>query len=726
MLKQMSILLVATALVFAQDGSIRIDKIEIETEAEELDTSIGSKSVVTSKEIMVFDSSELISPYKAISLEPGVDIRSNDPFGMDITHKIRGKSNRNIGETLEGLPLKGIGPGGGLSTMMDIENLNSIIIEKGSIRADGGFGYGSDNGMVDMKFKKPSDRLEMKLKQSIGKFDFSKTFMRFDTGEINDKVKMFFSTSFTNADKFKGEGKSPKRKNFTIGASSLSTQNIEWEIYGVYNDEQKHTYKGLNYEQSKNLSRYRWLDYNSALTGDPIKDAYYYDNNKKDFQTYAILAKVKVPLGASDSITFRPYFLNDKGHNYSGNASGKVLDWLVDHDTYGAILEYEHQFEDAKIKLGYWYQEDEPPGPPTSKKLLNASNLAFQGWERIVKVGKKHTFSSPFVTYEQILGNTIVEAGAKYLWLASPSLINYNTSGIGDVSYKDALSQVSKIDFELPSNRYEIFLPTFGLTHYLNDFSYMRASYGKNYNTPSYSFGGSMINYFKNPKIDEATLQKMWSNLKPEESDNFDVGYVFEGRDIFAATTVFYTKAKNVGGAFYDPYLDFTYHQNSAKAESYGMEFSAKYQINPYFAMQGAATYNHYAFTTDIESDMGSFIKSKGNQIPDVPKIYGNISLEYDLFGYKFSPILRFLGKRYADVTNEHSIDSHFLVDLSIRKEFKIKENQHLELSFSATNLFDKKYISTVNTSDINTDEKSPTYIVGAPQTFFASIAYKY
>ena len=38
------------------------------------DTVIGTKNVTTSSDIQLFDSAELISPYKAISREPGVDI----------------------------------------------------------------------------------------------------------------------------------------------------------------------------------------------------------------------------------------------------------------------------------------------------------------------------------------------------------------------------------------------------------------------------------------------------------------------------------------------------------------------------------------------------------------------------------------------------------------------------------------------------------------------------
>jgi len=720
----MSLIVFLNTSALAKDELISIDKVSIDSQVQKDESGIGSTKRVSAKEIKIFSSAELLNPYKAVSLEPGVDIRTNDPFGMDVTHKIRGKSDRNIGETLEGLPLKGIGPGGGLATLMDIENISSVSVEKGAIKADSGFGYGSDNGMVDMKIKKPSKDLAVELKQSLGSYNFSKTYMRVDSGEMADIAKVFVSASLTEADKFKGSGKSPDRKNFAIGVASTSDQLIEWEVYGIYNDEKKHNYRGLTYAQSKDLPKYKNLDYNKVKNG-TNDDGNYYDNNKQDFQTYTIIAKLKAPLSSDSSLSFRPYFLNDKGYSYSGNGTnGNVIDWLVDHNTYGGVLEYEKNLDSSKIKLGYWYQEDEPPGPPTSRKIRD-SDLNFKKWERVVKAKKNHTFSAPFLTYEHTFDKTIVEAGLKYLWLSSPNLVSYNTTGITDGNYDSALSQASVVDFTLPSNTYELFLPNIGLTHYLNDDSYIKVSYGRNYNTPAYSFGGSMINIF-HTKIakDEAKLQEMWRDLKPEESDNFDIGYSFNGEKSAFEATLFYSKVKNVGGNFYDPVYNLEIFQNSAEAESYGLEVAGEYKILHSLLLKASATYNKYAFTTDIQSASNSYIATKGNQLPDVPLFYGNISAEYNINGYKIAPIVRYLGKRYVDVTHNYNIDANYLVDLSISKDFTIDKHK-LEFSLSCTNLLDEEYISTINASDININPNT-TYIVGAPRTFFASLGYKY
>ncbi|MDD3775541.1 MAG: TonB-dependent receptor [Sulfurovaceae bacterium] len=697
---------------------------KVDVEAEIIDESgIGTKTATNAKEIQIFSSAELLNPYKAISLEPGVDIRFNDPFGMQISHKIRGKSDRNIGETIESLPIKGIGPGGGLSTMVDIENIESVSVEKGAIQADSGFGYGSDNGMVDMHIKKPAENFGTTLKQAIGTENFSKSYIRMDSGNLGDIAKIFASSSFTQADKFKGEGKSPDRKNFAAGIANTSGQSIEWELYGIYNDEKKHSYKGLTYDQSKDLNKYGKLDYQ---TTDPSLSSYY-DYNKENFQTYTILGKLKVPFSSDSSLTIRPYFLNDKGYSYSTSGSN-VMDWLVDHDTYGAVIEYAKNLYNGKMKLGYWYQEDEPPGPPTSRKLRKPGSLDFIKWERIIDIKKNHTFNAPFITYEKAFGNAVVEAGLKYLWQSSPHLISYNTAGIGDVSYKEALSLVHDIDFTLPSNTYEMFLPNIGATYFLNDNSNIKASYGKNYNVPNYSFGGNMISYFNNPIVNknEQLLQKMWSDLKPELSDNFDISYTYDYDKFSITSSIFYSFIQNVGGNFYDPILDMYYQQNTAEANCYGLEIGAAYEILDNLTINASATYNHYAFTSDIRSSAGAYIQSKGNQLPDVPKYFANISAVYDLNGYKIAPIVRYLGKRYVDVENKYSIDPHYLVDIAINKEITLHNNHKMDFSVSISNLLGEKYISTVSTSETNVAEVGPTYIVGSPRAIFASVQYKF
>lgn len=700
------------------------DRKETDSMIKPAEITSGTTEKIDKTIINIQGGPEQISPYKALSTQPGVDIRFRDGFGMELSHRIRGKSDRNIGETLEGLPLKGIGPGIGLSTMIDLENIESIVLEKGAISADSGFGYGSDNGMVDMRIKTPSNDPHVTLKQVLGSQTFSRSYFRGDSGNVGDIAKVFISGSYTRADKWKGSGQSPDgRKNCAFGISGTSDQPIEWAVYSVYNEDNRHSYRGLSYEQTQDLSRYRDFDYNSTLTGNSSQDVNYYDYNRQHFKTYTFIGKLKAPITNQSSITFKPYYLRDEGYSYSG-AGNKIIDWLIEHDTYGAMLEYMHTIGGYEFKLGWWYQEDEPPGPPTSRKNRSTNGLAFLGWERLAEA-TNHKFSSPYITVKKAFGGATINLGLKYLWITKPDFTYYDTAGIPDVDYDTALSLASDVDFKLKGRTHEVFLPNIGVTYELSKTSLLRANYGKNYNTPQYGLGGQIVN-LRNKGLTEQELQKMWEDLEPETSDNFDFGFIYNNGRAFISSTIFYSLVENVGGSFYDPILKMNYSQNTGEAHSYGLELATGYAFTPNFNVGLSATYNKYEFTTDIEAARGSTIQAEGHQIPDVPEFMANLSANWRIGGFMITPTVRYLGQRYVDVENEYSVDSCFLADLALSKTFKIAQKHDLTLSFSVTNLLDEEYISVVSASDISLGRENPTYYVGAPRTFFFSLQYDF
>lgn len=659
--------------------------------------------------------------YKAISMQPGVDVRFNDPFGMSVSHRIRGKSDRNIGETVEGLPLKGIGPGGALATMMDLENIQAISIFKGAVSADNGFGYGSDSGMVDMHMLRPRDEAHGTARQVFGSDDFSRTYLRADTGDMGRMVKAFVSASYTDADKWKGEGNSPDgRKNVAVGLAGSADLPIQWEIYGVHNDQKKHNYRGLTYAQSRDLSANRDLDYRSSLSGNSAEDISYYDYNREEYQTTTVFGKISVPLTDKLSVVLRPYYLHDEGFSYSGSG-GKVVDWMEEQDSMGGVLECGYAIDQGLLKAGVWYGEDEAPGPPTSKKYRSTNDLKFLGWERLVEVDN-HKFTSPFVTAEKTFGATTLSAGLRYLWQIQPDLTSYVTTGLPDVDYEEALDLDPDVSFDVHGQTHEAFLPNIGITHDLTDNVQLRASYGRTYNSPEYSLGSQLVN-FKAKGLSDAQLQRAWDSLELETGDNFDVGvnYVFDNG--FVSATAFYSLVENVGGNFYDPDLKISYYQNTADAQSYGLELAASYAITQELNVSSSVTYTQYQFTTDIEAVGGSTIKSKGHQIPNVPDWLVNVSLDWERNGYRISPIVRYMDKRYVDVENKYTVDSCFLVDLVLSKSFNITEKQALTVSLSVTNALDEEYISDISSSDTFLGQET-TYTFGAPRTFFIGLKY--
>jgi iron complex outermembrane receptor protein len=705
---------------------------DTENDGQEKDSLAGTTEYVSQSTIATQGGGAQVSPYKAISTVPGVDIRSYDPYGMEVSHRIRGKSDRNIGETLEGLPLKGIGPGVGLSTMVDLENVGSISVEKGAVAADSGLGYGSDNGMVDMNIAQSSEEMGGTLKQSFGSNNFSRGYARLETGNINNIAKAFFSGSVTSADKWKGEGKSPDgRENYSMGISSTADQTVQWHLNGIYNEDHKNGYSGLSYEETLNLSENYENDYNTELTGDPDEDSDYYDFNRQDFTTYTITGQIETPVpGLEDaSLTLRPYFLNDEGHRYSAS-SGTLTDWYVEHDTYGTVLEYEQKVGAADLKAGYWYGIDEPPGPPTAQKQYTISEgnaaLVFKKWSKLIEATDNSRFNSPYLTAGTVLGAFEVKAGLRYLWWSTPSLKSYNTSKMTgeayDVSYEQALSMATDTNYHVEGSTYTVFLPNFGATYTLSDDVALRASYGRNYNTPQYGLGSKLDSFYKKGYTEEQ-LQEIWSDkVRPEESDNFDLGADLLFGNFSLESTLFYSLSKYVAGNFYDPILDDTYAQNSGKTCSYGLEMAMGYSFADALNANLSMTYNKYEFTENFDTATSYTVQAKGHQIPETPLFMANMTLQWNVGEVTVSPTIRYLGERYADVGNTSSMDDYTLVDMDASWKIVSCASRDMTLKFSVTNLLDKKYICSASASDQSTDKTTISYKVGPPITFLVAL----
>ena len=420
------------------------------------------------------------------------------------------------------------------------------------------------------------------------------------------------------------------------------------------------------------------------------------------------------------SLTLKPYYLHDEGFSYSGS-NGRVVDWFVDHDTMGGVLEFSYTINQGEIKAGYWYQEDEAPGPPTSIKYRSTDGLEFLGWDRLVRVDN-HKFSSPFVTAEKTFGATTLAAGLRYLWQTQPDLTSYDTTGLPDVGYEEALALNPDVNIHVEGQTHEVFLPNFGITHRFLESTQLRASYGRTYNTPSYGLG-RQITALQARGLTDEQLQRVWDSIKPETGDNFDLGLNYSFGRGFIAPTAFYSLVKNVGGSFYDPDLDMTYTQNTAEAQSCGLELAAGYTIMPELNVSTAITYTQYEFTSNIDAAGGSTIESEGHQIPNVPEWMVNLSLDWEKNGYRVTPTIRYMGERYVDVENKHTVDDYFLVDLALSKKFKLTQKQALTASISVTNLLDEEYISDISAGDTSIGQDT-TYTVGAPRTFFIALQY--
>ena len=89
-----------------------------------------------------------------------------------------------------------------------------------------------------------------------------------------------------------------------------------------------------------------------------------------------------------------------------------------------------------------------------------------------------------------------------------------------------------------------------------------------------------------------------------------------------------------------------------------------------------------------------------------------------------------YMSKRYFTYTNDllvagdnrGSVPSRVIVDATLGYRFDAGLRAPIELQLNATNLLDKRYISTIGSNGFGNIGDNQTFLAGAPQQFFATL----
>ena len=676
-----------------------------------------------------------MNPYTVVQFSPSVNYTpvdesgSNEPSYHDPI-RIRGKMQTGPGGVymIDGMPVSS-NPGGG-KEMLDMENIASIDLYKGYLDTDKNLGFSSLIGKVDMNIMEPKDKSGGTVSQSIGSNNFKRTFIRVDSGKIGD-FKLFGSFSSLSSDKTKGEG-DQHRLNGMMGINYHPNESLNADLYVVRNADKHNNYMALSYAQAKNLEQYYNLDYAANKSASSNN---YYDFNKQNFDTTLVMANIAYKPTDKDKITFKPYYKKDVGDYWYSNASttNMVVDWHMDHDLYGGIAEYEHTFDDMlKAKVGYWYNKQLPPGPPSNqqKYQVDASgNLVYKGYAMLSK-DDYHTIESPFVELSGDIERFHYLAGLQDQTFTIGSIKNYTgTTAATSQDYDTALNQATyDPNASVGAKTFHNLLPSLYLGYDLSKDTTFYIDYTRTY--------GFDVNLFPTYVSNESTfiakgitMQQLWDKLQLETSDNIDLGVKTTLGAVTLNPSGFVSFVKNKQANIYDTSLGVNYPANVGDALGYGAEFSAYGPITENLEFLAGFSYNKYMFTQNFASSATSTVNIKGNQLPDAPEIMAKVAISYTKDRWTFTPSARYTSSRYGDVANTQKIDAFTIVDMDISyKGDSFLGSKNTLFRVTATNLTNEKYISTIITADnaLATTGTSSTYQTGAPFGLYGSINLKY
>jgi iron complex outermembrane receptor protein len=706
--------------------------------------------VVTPEGLQFLSGGGGTNPLRAIATLPSVDAPAIDAYGLanipggNKGVRIRGELGQHgfSNGTLEGLPVTGVNPGPGYEWLIDNENLRGVELSQGPIAPDKA-AFFTNAGVINSLLRWPEPKGGAEFSQSFGASGFLRSFARLDSGLLLDATtSMFVSGSWTEADKWRGFGQAPAGKtDVSFGVETHPIDSFEAKLFFSYSDMSGSTYRALTYPQAVNLGQYRYFDFLPNSNPPPANAVNYYGYNRQSFTDWMLLSELTYRVNETNRVVVKPYYFNEKGAYFDGMANGKVRNWIIDHDWYGLTAEWQSRIAATDLKLGYWWTSLQLPGPPTAWKLYNpnsAGGLSGASWAILAEETNRHQFNSVYAMLDKSIDALRLQFGARYLRETLPGINEYNTAGIGDVSYAAALAASSGVIANRSATSWSTgaFLPYMAASYDVNAKLQLKASIGANYGAPAFDVWPVFQQNAAAFLAKGITANQLWHDIKPETSAAADVGFrlSFGGPSGlghgYIEPILYYAKNANKAVS-YDPGIGVAYSQNVAESHSYGAQAIAHWLPTETLDLFATGSFNRNIFDVNLPTLPGASnavvaaAAVAGGQLPDVPLWLSSVGANWRLGDFSIAPVLHYVSLRFGDAARTQPIPGYAVADLNLAFERKLSWGA-LQASLSVTNIFDKGYIGFINNGYYQQSSATGAiYYPGAPRTIWAKLSFK-
>lgn len=693
------------------------------------------------------------SPIRALEKLPSVNIQSADPFGAyewSARVTIRGFSQNQLGFNLDGVPLGDMtyGNNNGLhiSRAVSSDNIGRTVVSQGS----GAINTQSTNnlgGTLEFFTIDPRDALGVDASASYGSSDTIRGFARIGVGSA-DGARAFASAQYYKTDKWKGEGEQHAlhlnaKAAVPIGADALL------EGYISYSDRAEQDYQDLSQDMIARLG-YDWDNFGpsqyalavlvadiGANRGDSgttplnpsagtvypspvgtLDDAYYDASGlRRDTLGYVGFS---TPIGSAVTLKLKTYYHHNEGQGtwgtpYVNSPSGvpmSIRTTEYEINRWGAFGNLAVDLGNNQLSLGLWYEDNDFDQARrfyeyTSRTDPGRDHLKFQ--------------RNPFFTQWQIAFNTKTFQYYVADQLTLDALkISFGWKGfqvdnkaravvlggrtVGDISTRDWFQPNIGLNYDFGG----------GLEAFAG-FSSVTRAFASSVTTGPFS-------------STQAGFDAIKPLLKPETSDTYEAGLRYGSGPVRATLAGFYVDFKNrlltiptsvgiVGSA--------NALQNVGSVRAAGIEATLDYKPAPDWTLFGSYSFNDNTYRDDVViniDDVITIIPTKGKDVVDSPRHLFHGEVAYDNDTIFFRAAVNYMTKRYFTYTNDRWVDGRAIVDASAGYRFDIGARKPLEVQVNVTNLFDKKYVSTIGSNGFGNSGDNQTLLAGAPQQFFVTL----
>jgi iron complex outermembrane receptor protein len=709
------------------------------------------------------------NPYQAIELLPGVNTFSQDATGLfGGGMRVRGANSDQMGFTINGAP---VNDSGSFTVFpqeyADQENLCEIFVTQGATDSEAPH-VGASGGNIGMVTCPPLDDFRFRFAQSVGNLNFSKTYLRLDSGKFaNDMAKVFISYSKSRVDKFKGSG-GADRDHWDIGAEFKPTADLTLSTSLLYNSSVTNNFRTLTKAQI--AASGSSLDFSNAppqhlaavggVAQTEVAPADgYYKYNVNPFLDYLWTGKVAYKLNKDISFSAEPYFWYGFGTGGSqlttlkesksaGILGGGVKDINGDGDTLDTVMVYgsnvtrtlrpgitlksNMQFDNQNVLVGFWIERARhyQSGP---RVVFDNSGASADTWLSDNSIFLQRQDGTPVMGRDQL---TISSANSLFLQDSINLMQDKLNVQLGirnseirreftNYANENSTSTTGRTDADYRVDKtYSKALGSVGVRYNLDAQQHIFTNVAQNFKAPgNFSYNNLLIGGTVTNGVLSGYTQRDPS-VVPETSTNFDFGYRYQGDNLTLSTSVYYIDFQNRISSAYDPVTNLKTDYNVGAVQTKGLEFEAGYKLNSNWSLYGSVSYTSSIMQDDLRTAATTYEATSGKQLPDTPNWLGGLSLSYTDGGWFGSIQAKYTGPSFSTLVNDEQVDGVTLVNANIGYKFASAGFfKNPQIQFNVSNLFNEQYLRINSGSGSQFTVRAqgaggvaPAYYVGAPR----------
>ena len=646
--------------------------------------------------------------YEALELMPAVNSYNYDAtglFGGGLT--LRGFNSDQIGATINGVP---VNDSGSFSVYpqeyVDQENTCTQFVTQGSTDVDSPQ-IGATGGNFGITTCDPSKTKRIRIAQTLGQLNLSKTYIRYDTGILEGtKTRFFISASHAQADKWKGEGGANRdhvdtgfRTDFdkfnSISGTILYNRAINQNISSFsLADLQKN---GYYYDYSTTFQGHAAASPGKA-GNDPsfaFGDAYY-QLTKNPFENVIASVIGKMRVGENTDIKVIPYYWY--GYGTGGNqqklqaenaflnkATGKntaAVDLNGDGDTLDRVIvanssvtrtnrpgitaSVTHTIGEHQILGGFWIEKatHEQFGPMVAVDANgNAADIWLKNGRILRPDGTPYqsrdwkTLSTSSQVFLQDTISLMNDKLAINIGVRAPTMKRDFTNNANEGTNSGTSYNLVKT--------YNEILPQLGARYQIDNNNQVFFSLAKNMKAPPnfvYSATNNVVLVNGQPTLPV--------DVQAETSVNIDLGYRLQSDQLTAQATVYSVNFRDRQATAYDPVANLSSLTSVGKVKTYGAELELGNKPVNGFSFYGSVGYAHSEIQDDILVSKTASLPTKGKQMTLTPEWKAGLSAMYETGAFYARMKVKYTGEQWATMTNDELVPSYTLVGLDLGYQF--------------------------------------------------------